>query len=222
MRVVVCLCVCVCFGLLAGAKCRPRHPEKRKTVFSRVVPRLSHVVVSSEVISVALARAAGVHLGQGRVVFSGNHTCMEREGRRLFSPAADYFPKATPAYKDGLPRNSSGRGVNLFFSRNHTSIEREGCRLCFLAADFAPPGRPLLTMMGCRLCPPAADFGRLCPQTQLLHTRDGADRPTPFRSYIILYVNGDGGDRVRTPHCTGAPVPSGWQVSLVWLYFGPV
>ena len=144
MRVVVCLCVCVCFGLLAGAKCRPRHPEKRKTVFSRVVPRLSHVVVSSEVISVALARAAGVHLGQGRVVFSRNHTCMEREGRRLFSPAADSFPKATPAYKDGLPRNSSGRGVNLSFSRNHTSIEREGCRLCFLAADFAPRGDPCL------------------------------------------------------------------------------
>ena len=83
-------------------------------------------------------------LGKEELFFSRNHTCMEREGRRLFSPAADYFPKATPAYKDGLPRNSSGRGVNLFFSRNHTSIEREGCRLCFLAADFAPRGDPCL------------------------------------------------------------------------------
>ena len=36
-----------------------------------------------------------------------------------------------------------------------------------------------------------------------------SDGPPPFRSYIILYVNGDGGDRVRTPHCTGAPVPNG-------------
>ena len=90
-----------------------------------------------------------------------------------------------------------------------------GCRLF-------PPGRPLLTMMGCRLFPPAADYCRLFPETRFLHTRVGADYLSPFRSYIILYVNGDGGGRVRTPHCTGAPVPNGWQVSLVWLYFGPV
>ena len=72
---------------------------------------------------------------KAQCVWSRNHTCIEREGRRLFFPAADYSPKATPAYKDGLPRNSSGRGENLFFSRNHTSMEREGCRLDFLAAD---------------------------------------------------------------------------------------
>ena len=74
-------------------------------------------------------------LGKEELFFPRNHTCIEREGRRLFFPAADYSPKATPAYKEGLPRNSSGRGENLLFSRNHTSIEREGCRLDFLAAD---------------------------------------------------------------------------------------
>ena len=36
-----------------------------------------------------------------------------------------------------------------------------------------------------------------------------SDGPPPFRSYIILYVNGDGVGRVDTPHCTGAPVPNG-------------
>ena len=36
-----------------------------------------------------------------------------------------------------------------------------------------------------------------------------SDRPTPFRTYIILYVNGDGVVRWGHPHCTGAPVPNG-------------
>ena len=89
-----------------------------------------------------------------------------------------------------------------FYGKRGVPTRLSGCRL-------RSPGRPLLTMMGCRLRPPVADWCRLVPKTQLLHTRDGADRPTPFRSYIILYVNGDGGDRVRTPHCTGAPAPNG-------------
>ena len=123
-------------------------------------------------------------------------------GRRLF-PQGDPCLQGWAAEEFLRPRSKL-----VFFQEPYFYCKRgvptllSGCRLC-------PPGRPLLTMMGCRLCPPAADFGRLCPETQLLHTRDGADRPTPFRSYIILYVNGDGGDRVRTPHCTGAPVPNG-------------
>ena len=137
-------------------------------------------------------------------------------GRRLF-PQGDPCLQGVAAEEFLRPRRKL---VFLqepyFYGKRGVPTRLSGCRL-------RSPGRPLLTMMGCRLRPPVADWCRLVPKTQLLHTRDGADRPTPFRSYIILYVNGDGGDRVRTPHCTGAPAPNGRrQVSLVKLYFGPV
>ena len=136
-------------------------------------------------------------------------------GRRLF-PQGDPCLQGVAAEEFLRPRSKLVFFQEpYFYGKRGVPTRLSGCRL-------RSPGRPLLTMMGCRLRPPVADWCRLVPKTQLLHTRDGADRPTPFRSYIILYVNGDGGDRVRTPHCTGAPVPSGWQVSLVWLYFAPV
>ena len=83
--------------------------------------------------------------------------------------------------------------------------------------------------------PISSDFPRLCPMWMILLgflglsdqcpwpptssdcVRCGdslirfsaSDGPPPFRSYIMLYVNGDGVVRWGHPHCTGAPVPSG-------------
>ena len=123
-------------------------------------------------------------------------------GRRLF-PQGDPCLQGVAAEEFLRPRRKLVFFQEpYFYGKRGVPTRLSGCRL-------RSPGRPLLTMMGCRLRPPVADWCRLVPKTQLLHTRDGADRPTPFRSYIILYVNGDGGDRVRTPHCTGAPVPNG-------------
>ena len=123
-------------------------------------------------------------------------------GRRLF-PQGDPCLQGVAAEEFLRPRRKLVFSQEpYFYGKRGVPTRLSGCRL-------RSPGRPLLTMMGCRLRPPVADWCRLVPKTQLLHTRDGADRPTPFRSHIILYVNGDGGGRVRTPHCTGAPAPNG-------------
>ena len=143
MRVVVCLCVCVCFGLLAGTKCRPRHPEKRKTVFSRVVPRLSHVVVSSEVISVALARAAGVHLGQGRVVFFRETILVWKER------GADYsFRPPTISPRRPLLTRMGCRGIppaaekTRFFPGTILVLKKRGADYAFWLPTFPPGATP--------------------------------------------------------------------------------
>ena len=48
------------------------------------------------------------------------------------------------------------------------------------------------------------------PEHQIPKWREGADLPTPFRSYIILYCEHSGVARPPTPvHCTGAPLPNG-------------
>ena len=129
-------------------------------------------------------------------------------GRRLF-PQGDPCLQGVAAEEFLRPRRKLVFFQEpYFYGKRGVPTRLSGCRL-------RSPGRPLLTMMGCRLRPPVADWCRLVPKTQLLHTRDGADRPTPFRSYIILYVNGDGGDRVRTPHCTGAPAPNGRRAKVM-------
>ena len=129
-------------------------------------------------------------------------------GRRLF-PQGDPCLQGVAAEEFLRPRRKLVFFQEpYFYGKRGVPTRLSGCRL-------RSPGRPLLTMMGCRLRPPVADWCRLVPKAQLLHTRDGADRPTPFRSYIILYVNGDGGDRVRTPHCTGAPAPNGRRAKVM-------
>ena len=78
-----------------------------------------------------------------------------------------------------------------------------------------PSGRLLLTVAQCLPFPLGAYLCLPFPKMLLLLTLVGAYLFTPFRSYIILYVNGDGVSTVtgwappHPAHCTGAPVPNG-------------
>ena len=69
----------------------------------------------------------------------------------------------------------------ILLKREGADFEKQGADFVFQGADFAFPLK-----------------------------REGADLPTPFRSYIILYCEHSGVARPPPPvHCTGAPLPNG-------------
>ena len=68
-----------------------------------------------------------------------------------------------------------------------------------------PSGRPLLTVAQCLPFPLGAYLCLPFPKMLLLLTLVGAYLFTPFRSYIILYVNGDGVGTPPTPPIVPGP-----------------
>ena len=107
-----------------------------------------------------------------------------------------------PTGPEGTPPTSRSqalrKGLGFYFGSSCPGrIPAYQGRVATISSKWRPfpPGRFLLTRDGWLPLIPSGDHWRPFPFWPFLLTRLGGDHYSPFRTYIILYVNGDGETR---------------------------